>query len=443
MTALSGKDSTTMLRVSRHGLAAVLSLVLATGSTAAIKPANADRTIQSIRASAGFKTAVATLDREHDRIVEDTITLTEIPAPPFKEQARAKAYMAMLRAHGLTDVEMDAEGNVMGLRRGTGPAGAPLVVLAAHLDTVFPEGTPVKVRREGTKLSAPGIGDDTHSLAVLLGYVRALDAAKIKTKRDILFVGNVGEEGPGDLRGVRYIFTKGKYKDRVAAFFSMDGTAADRVTFGAVGSKRYRVTFKGPGGHSYGAYGLVNPMAAMGTTVVEMNKIVTPTTPKTTYATSVVGGGTSVNSIPDAIWLEVDMRSESREELAKIDAKFLQIVDGAVKAENAARSTRAGAITADVKQIGERPTGATKEDAEIVQITAAAVRAAGYPQAVLGASSTDSNIPISLGIPAVTIGSGGTGGRAHAVDEWIDVAKPESLKGMSVGLAALLAMAGT
>jgi len=431
-----------MLRVSRHGIAAVLSLTLATGAFAATKPAQADRTIGAIRDSAGFKAAMATLDREHDRIVEDTITLTEIPAPPFKEQKRAEAYMAMLKAHGLTDVEMDAEGNVMGLRRGTGPAGAPLVVIAAHLDTVFPEETNVKVRREGTKLHAPGVGDDTHSLAVLLGYIRALDAGKVKTKKDILFVGNVGEEGPGDLRGVRYIFTKGKYKDRVAAFFSMDGTSAERVTFGAVGSKRYRVTFKGPGGHSYGAYGLVNPMAAMGNAVVEMNKIVTPTQPKTTYATSVVGGGTSVNSIPDAIWLEVDMRSESREELAKVDARFLQIVDAAVKAENSARSTRAGQISADVKQIGERPTGATKEDAEIVQITAAAVRAAGYPKAVLGASSTDSNIPISLGIPAVTIGSGGTGGRAHAVDEWIDVAKPESLKGMGVGLSALLAMAG-
>jgi len=431
-----------MLRVSRHGLAAVLSLTLATGASAATRPGQADKTISAIRDSAGFKTAMATLDREHDRIVEDTITLTEIPAPPFKEQKRGEAYMAMLKAHGLTDVEMDPEGNVMGLRRGTGPAGAPLVVIAAHLDTVFPEETNVKVRREGTKLFAPGVGDDTHSLAVLLGYIRALDAGKVKTRKDILFVGNVGEEGPGDLRGTRYIFTKGKYKDRVAAFFSMDGTSAERVTFGAVGSKRYRVTFKGPGGHSYGAYGLVNPMAAMGTAVVEMNKIVTPTQPKTTYATSVVGGGTSVNSIPDAIWLEVDMRSESKEELAKVDAKFLQIVDGAVKAENAARSTRAGQISAEVKQIGERPTGATKEDAEIVQITAAAVRAAGYPNAVLGASSTDSNIPISLGIPAVTIGSGGAGGRAHAVDEWIDVAKPESLKGMGVGLSALLAMAG-
>jgi tripeptide aminopeptidase len=441
MTPLASKDSITMLRVSRLGLAAVLSLTLAAGATAAPRSSSAERTVQDIRDSAGFQAAMKTLDREHDRIVEDTITLTEIPAPPFKEQKRAEAYMAMLKAHGLTDVEMDAEGNVMGLRRGTGPAGGPLVVIAAHLDTVFPEETNVKVRREGTKLFAPGVGDDTHSLAVLLGYVRALDAGKVKTKKDILFVGNVGEEGPGDLRGVRYIFTKGKYKDRIAAFFSMDGTSAERVTFGAVGSKRYRVTFKGPGGHSYGAYGLVNPMAAMGTAVVEMNKIVTPTQPKTTYATSVVGGGTSVNSIPDAIWLEVDMRSESKDELAKIDAKFLQIVGEAVKAENAARSTRAGEISADIKQIGERPTGATREDAEIVRMTAAAVRAAGYTP-VLGASSTDSNIPISLGIPAVTIGSGGVGGRAHALDEWIDVAKPESLKGMSVGLAALLAMAG-
>jgi di/tripeptidase len=155
-----------------------------------------------------------------------------------------------------------------------------------------------------------------------------------------------------------------------------------------------------------------------------------------------VGGGTSVNSIPDAIWLEVDMRSESKDELAKVDAQFLKIVDDAVAAENAARSTAQGKVAAEVKMIGDRPTGNTREDAEIVQMTAAAVRAAGYSP-ILGASSTDSNVPISLGIPAVTIGSGGQGGRAHAVDEWIDVSKPESVKGMGVGLAALLAMAGT
>ena len=429
-----------MLRVPQVALAAVLSLSLAGGAFAQVKPAQADKTIQQVRASGGFKAALATLDAQHERIVADTITLTEIEAPPFKEEKRARAYMEMLKAHGLTDVEMDAEGNVMGLRRGSGPAGGKVVVIAAHLDTVFPEGTNVKVRREGTKLHAPGVGDDTHSLAVLLGYVRALDAGKVKTRRDILFVGNVGEEGPGDLRGVRHIFTKGKYKDRIAAFFSMDGTSAQRVVSGAVGSRRYRVTFNGPGGHSYGAFGIVNPMAAMGNAVVAMNKLQVPKQPRTTYATSVVGGGTSVNSIPESIWLEVDMRSESPEELAKLDTQFKQLVEDAVAAENAARSTGPGKISAELKLIGDRPTGSTREDAEIVQLTAAAVRAAGY-EPVLWASSTDSNMPISLGIPAVTIGSGGTGGRAHAPDEWIDVAKPESVRGMGVGLAALIAMA--
>jgi len=424
-------------------LAVMAALSFGSVANAQAKLSNADKTIQAIRNSAGFKAATANFDREYDRIVEETIRLTEIPAPPFKETAKAQAYLAMLKAAGLSEVEMDAEGNVMGLRRGTGPAGTPLVVMAAHLDTVFPEETNVKVRREGTKLFAPGVGDDTHSLAVVLAYVRALDVARVKTRRDILFVGNVGEEGPGDLRGIRYLFGKGKYKDRIAAFFSMDGTSPILVTSGAVGSRRYRVTFKGPGGHSYGAFGLVNPMAAMGATVVEMNKIVTPTTPKTTYMTSVVGGGTSVNSIPDSIWLEVDMRSPGKDELAKLDGQFIQIVAGAVDQENAARSTRAGKISADVKLIGDRPTGNTRDDAEIVLMTAASVRAAGF-QPLLNAGSTDSNIPISLGIPAVTVGSGAAGGgRAHALDEWIDLSKPETLKGMTVGLAALLAMAGT
>jgi di/tripeptidase len=437
----SRKDSRPMFTAPRYALAAALALTLTGAAQAQERGAGPEQRVQRLVASAPFKAAVAKLDQDHARTVEDTIKLTEIPAPPFKEEARARAYMEMLKAHGLSDVEMDAEGNVMGLRRGTGPAGGKVVVLAAHLDTVFPEGTNVKVRREGTKLHAPGVGDDTHSLAVLLAYIRALDAAKIRTKSDILFVGNVGEEGPGDLRGVRHIFTKGKYKDRIAAFFSMDGTSPERVTFGAVGSRRYRVTFKGPGGHSYGAFGTVNPMAAMGTAVVEMNKIVTPTQPKTTYATSVVGGGTSVNSIPESIWLEVDMRSESKDELAKVDARFQQIVKDAVAAENKARNTRFGEISADVKLIGDRPTGATREDAEIVRATKAAVQAAGYTP-VLGASSTDSNIPISLGIPAVTIGSGGSGGRAHAPDEWIDVEKTASVRGQAVGLAAVLAMAG-
>jgi di/tripeptidase len=421
----------------------VLFAIAALGLTAAApKPDPAEASVQKIVASPAFKTAVATLDREHDRTVADIVTLTEIAAPPFKEAAKGKAFMAMLKAEGLSDVEMDPEGNVMGLRRGTGPAGGPVVVLAAHQDTVFPEGTNVKVRREGTRLNAPGVGDDSRSLAVLLAYIRALDAAKIATKTDILFVGDVGEEGPGDLRGMRYLFGKGKYKDRIKAFFSMDGLEAARVTYGAVGSRRYRVAFHGPGGHSFGAFGIVNPMAAMGRAVDQLYEIKVPTQPKTTYSASVVSGGVSVNSIPADVTLEVDMRSESKEELAKLDARFLAILKEAEAHENAARDTRFGKVTVTPKLIGERPTGATSQDAPIVRTTAAAVRALGYTPD-LGASSTDSNIPISLGVPAVTIGSGGTGGRAHALDEWIDVAKPESVHGMAVGLAALLAMAGT
>jgi di/tripeptidase len=420
---------------------AIAVLSLATLGAAPAKPDPTEQAVQKIVASTAFKAAVATLDKEHDRTVADIVTLTELPAPPFKEAVKGKAYAAMLKAEGLSDVETDPEGNVMGLRRGTGPAGGPVVVLAAHLDTVFPEGTNVKVRREGTKLYAPGVGDDTRSLAVVLAYIRALDAAKIRTKRDILFVGDVGEEGPGDLRGMRYLFGKGKYKDRIKAFFSMDGNEPQRVTYGAVGSKRYRVAFHGPGGHSYGAFGIVNPMSAMGMAIAQLYETKVPSRPRTTYAASVVGGGVSVNSIPADVWLEVDMRSESKAELDRLDARFHDILTASAEHENAARDTRLGRVSATARLIGERPTGETSPDALIVRTTAAAARAVGYTPD-LSASSTDSNIPISLGVPAVTIGSGGSGGRAHSTDEWIDVAKPESVRGMTVGLAALLAMAG-
>lgn len=396
--------------------------------------------VPKVMASPAYKAAVATLDREHDRIVQEIITLTEIPAPPFKEAARAKAYAEMLRTAGLAEVEIDAEGNAMGLWRGTGAAGRPLIVIAAHLDTVFPEDTNVKVRREGTKLYAPGIGDDTRSLAVLLAYVRAMKAANVKTDRDILFVGNVGEEGPGDLRGVRYLFTKGKYKDRINAFFSMDGTNGARLVNGGVGSKRYRVTFKGPGGHSYGAFGLVNPMTAMSHAVTELYKVQVPKDPKTTYAASVTGGGTSVNSIPHEVFMEFDMRSVSADELAKLEQRFLGIVKSAVDTENQARSTREGSISADPKVIGDRPAGTTAETTELVRVARQAIEANGLTPD-LGASSTDANMPMSLGIPGITIGSGGSAGRAHSLDEWIDVDKPASLKGMQPGLTMLLAMA--
>lgn len=395
--------------------------------------------VTRIVGSTAFKTAAATLAAEHDRTVADIITLTEIPAPPFKEAERATAYRAMFEAHGLKDVEIDPEGNVLGLRKGT--KAGPVLVVSAHLDTVFPEGTNVKVRREGTKLYAPGVADDSRGLAVLLAWIRALDAAKIKTRSDILFVGTVGEEGAGDLRGVRYFFGEGKYKDRTKAFFSVDGIDPAHVTHVGVGSKRYRVTFKGPGGHSYGAFGIVNPMAAMGKAIADLYAIQPPVEPKVTYSASVTGGGTSVNAIPDKVFTEFDMRSADAAELAKLESQFKAVIEGAVAAENAARSTRVGAVSAELTSIGDRPAGNTPKDSAIVTNTIAAITAFGYAPS-FEASSTDANAPMAKGVPAITIGSGGTGGRAHSTDEWIDVEKGPSVRGMTVGLAAILATAG-
>ncbi len=395
--------------------------------------------VARIIGSAAFKTAVATLDKDYDRTVADLIALTEIPAPPFKEAERGKAYRAMLEAHGLTEVEVDPEGNVMGLRKGT--KGGPVVVVSAHLDTVFPEGTDVKVRREGTRLHAPGVADDTHNLAVLLAWIRALDAAKIRTRSDILFVGTVGEEGAGDLRGVRYFFGKGKYKDRTRAFFSVDGLDPGGITHVGVGSKRYRVTFSGPGGHSYGAFGIVNPMAAMAKATADLYAIQPPPHPKVTYSASVTGGGTSVNAIPSKVFTEYDMRSADAAELAKLDARFKEIMTEAVAHENASRSTRVGAVKVEIEPIGDRPAGQTPKDAPIVAYTAAAIQALGYVP-TYEASSTDANAPMAAGVPAITIGGGGKGGRAHSLDEWVDMEKAGGVKGMSVGLAAILAVAG-
>ena len=418
---------------------------LAAGSLAAVAapaqttPAQADRTLKSITTSASFAKVVMALNAGHERWVEDIIKLTEIPAPPFKEAARAKAYFEMFRKRNLSDVEIDEEGNVLGLRKGKG--GSRLIIVSAHLDTVFPEGTVVKVRREGDKLHAPGVGDDSSGLATQIQYIDALDAARITTRDDILFVGTVGEEGLGDLRGVRHLLTKGKYKDRAAAFFSLDGSGGDTITTGGAGSKRYRISFKGPGGHSYGAFGIVNPMAAMSQAVVDLYKVTVPISIKTTYSASVVGGGTSVNSIPDEAWMDFDMRSESAAELGRLEQKFLTIIDAAVQTENAARSIKDGKIRSEKKVIGDRPAGQTAASSDLVRFAEAAYRSEGI-KLKFHSSSTDANLPMSLGIPAVTMSRVVNGGRAHALDEWIGVEEAPNVQLRKIGLATIIATAG-
>jgi acetylornithine deacetylase/succinyl-diaminopimelate desuccinylase-like protein len=408
-------------------------------AAAQITPAKADGAVRKLTGSAKFRQAAAALDAGHDKWVAETIALTEIPAPPFKEEARAKAYLEMFRARGLSDVEIDEEGNVLGLRKGMG--SGPILIVSAHLDTVFPEGTNVKVRREGDTLHAPGVGDDSSGLATQLALIDAMNAAGIRTKSDILFVGTVGEEGLGDLRGVRHLFNKGKYKGRAKAFISLDGGGMDSMVTGGAGSKRYRVTFKGPGGHSYGAFGLVNPMGALAGAVTELYAIKVPTSPKTTYSASVVGGGTSVNAIPEEVWLEVDMRSESADALATLEKNFLAGVERAVAAENAARSTREGKVSADLKPIGDRPAGQTPENADIVRFATAAYKGEGVTLKYSSAS-TDSNIPMSLGIPAVTLSRVARNARAHSPDEWIGIEKADNVKLRRMALATILAVAG-
>jgi len=401
--------------------------------------ARAESIIREVMASAAYRTAHATLAAEHDRTVDDIVALTQIAAPSFQEATRARAFLSMAAAHGLRDLTIDAEGNVTGVRPGVG--NGPLICVAAHLDTVFPAGTELTVRREGTRLFAPGIGDDTRSLAVLLAWLRAMDAARVRTRADLLFVADVGEEGPGDLRGMRYLFQKGPYKDRISAFITVDSPDISHIATGGVGSKRYRVTFNGPGGHSYGAFGLVNPMFAMADAIARLGRVSVPASPKTTYSASVTGGGTSINSIPNSVWTDFDLRSEAPAELARLEASFLDLIAKSVVAENAARSTRSGPVTTDIAKTGDRPAGRTDESHELVRLAHAAISAHGF-QPSFETSSTDANIPMSLGIPAIKVGSGGTGGRAHSLEEWIDVAPEPSIRGMAAGLATVLAVAG-
>jgi tripeptide aminopeptidase len=386
-----------------------------------------------------FAIAQQHLRSHHDRLVDEIVALTEIPAPPFKEERRAIAYLDMMRAHGLEDAKRDGIGNVTGIRRGRGNGG--IIAVAAHLDTVFAEGTDVRVRREGTRLYAPGVGDDTRGLAVMLAFMRALDAAGIETEQDLLFVADVGEEGKGDLRGIRHLFGEGEYSQRIEAFFTLDSPDMESLVTTAVGSRRYRLVFSGPGGHSLMAFGTVNPAYAMAQVVAGMARFEVPSEPMTSYCASVFSGGTSINAIPEEVWVEVDLRSVSAEELGRLDHALRRLVETAVDAENARGSTASGRIKAELRLIGDRPAGSTPATSPIVQVSTAALEAFGF-KVKHSASSTDANIPMSLNVPAVRIGTGGSGGRAHTVEEWIDVEPENSLRGLSAALAAILAMAG-
>ncbi|NIP59209.1 MAG: M20/M25/M40 family metallo-hydrolase, partial [Gemmatimonadetes bacterium] len=364
-----------------------------------------------VRQNPAVREAMRIIEETDDRTIQDQIELTEIPAPPFNEDARAARYVEMLREVGVDSVWIDAEGNVLGLREGT--IGEETLIFSGHLDTVFPEGTDVTVTQRGDTLFAPGIGDDGRGITTVLAVLRAMNRAGIRTEDDILFTGTVGEEGLGDLRGMKHLF--GPDGPDADAFISVDGTSARRVTNAGLGSHRYRVTFEGPGGHSWGAFGLVNPHHALGAAIedwVDAADAYTMDGPRTSYNVGRIGGGTSVNSIPFESWMEVDMRSHTVETLNGIDSLFQRAIRRAVDEQNELR--REGEpLTVDVEMIGDRPSGLIAPETPLVQRGMAATMELGMEPA-LGRSSTDSNIPISMGIPAITIGGGGEGRGAHS-----------------------------
>ena len=360
------------------------------------------------------KAALDAAKRNESHFIDEQIRICEIPAPPFHEDARGQELARLFKQLGLENVRIDKAGNVIGTRPGA--AAHPNLVFSAHLDTVFPEGTNVKVSREGTFLKGPGIGDDCRGLVVMLGVIQALKDGDVKTPGTITFVADTGEEGLGDLRGTKNLFND-SLKGQIDKFISVDGTGLS-VTNVGVGSYRYRVTFRGPGGHSFGAFGMANPIQAMGRAIAKIDNFEVPSNPKTTFNVGRVGGGTSVNAIPFECWMEVDMRSADKTSLEAVNTKFKAAVQEAVEEDNRRWNNR-GPVTASSELVGLRPAGNTPPDSPIIQTTLAVSKLFGY-DGRLREGSTDSNVPMNMDIPAVTIGGGGNGTAAHSLNEAFD-----------------------
>jgi acetylornithine deacetylase/succinyl-diaminopimelate desuccinylase-like protein len=406
-----------------------MAFAMAMAGGAAAQPQSAADVMKDPAVKAALDAAKAS----EEQTIDDQIRFCEIPAPSFKETARGEELKKVFQQLGLQNVRVDKAGNVLGDRPGGLPR--PRLVMAAHLDTVFPEGTDVKVRREGAVLHGPGIGDDCRGLAVLVAIIRTMTQANVRTPGSITFVANVGEEGLGDLRGMKQLFND-TLKGTVDKFVSIDGTGLS-LTHTFVGSHRYRVTFTGPGGHSFGAFGLANPVNALGRAIAKIADFQVPKEPKTTFNVGRISGGTSVNSIPFDAWMEVDMRSVDKAALASVDANFHKAVDAALLEENARWGTP-GVLTVKKDLVGDRPAGSMPADSPIVKTAIDATRAFGWTP-TFGAGSSDANYPASLGIPSLDIGGGGRGTEAHALGEAFDTTN--SWQGTQRALLLTIALA--
>jgi tripeptide aminopeptidase len=396
------------------------------------------------------RAAFAWLHSEEAQFAAWQLEMARIPAPPFGEAARGEWLQERFRALGLEDVHTDEVGNVFGIRgsqaRPAKPSPAPqYTVLSAHIDTVFPAGTPLNLRQQGNRLYGPGVSDNGAGATALLAVAAALRATKIALATPILFIGNVGEEGEGDLRGMRHIFSQARWKDSIRYSLILDGAGADTIVAEALGSRRFEIIVRGPGGHSWSDFGMPNPILVLARGIHSFSQTSLPSSPKTTFNVGVIRGGTSVNSIPESASMRVDIRSTSMAEMERLEAALRRALDQAVEEESRvserrlSSQRRSSGLSHEIVPIGNRPAGELDGRARILKVIRAVDAHLGNA-AQIQRASTDANIPLSLGREAIAIGGGGVGGGAHTLQEWFDCSGREL--GLKRILLTLLALAG-
>ena len=396
-----------------------------------------DRAYVRLLGSPAVSDLLEAVRADHDRSIGELRALTEIEAPPFKEQARAEAFLARMKAHGLPDAYIDGEGNVIGLRKGRGATrgGVPKLLVSAHLDTVFPAGTDVQVKERDGRLYAPGISDDTRGLAVLLSWIKVLGDRRIDTVGDLLFVGSVGEEELGNLRGMKRLFAD--HRD-IDGMVGLEPAGDGMVIVSGTASRRHQVTFEGPGGHSFADFGQVpSAVHGMGRAIAKIADIRPAAYPRTTFTVGTASGGSSVNTIAAQARMGVDIRSDGMPALARTERRILGAIDAAVAEEN--RRWGVATLVASVQLVGDRPGGRTPSDTPIVEAAMRANTAFGLRTLLVGAS-TDANVAMALGVPAIVVGSGGETGGFHSLGEWFD--PTDAWRGAQRSLLTVLALAG-
>ena len=394
----------------------------------------AEESIEKLAQEAGCARAIEWIDASAAWVTEQQIRLTEIPAPEFKEARRGEALKKLFEANGLR-VRVDKIGNVIGERPGAN--SKEVILLVAHLDTVFSAGTNVTVKRNASRLEAPGIADNGAGLAALVGVSRALAEGRVHTQKMIVFAGDVGEEGEGNLRGIRALVDE--FGPRLSAVIAIDGPSTEHVTTQGIASRRFEVTISGPGGHSWSDFGAPNPITALSRGIVKFSAIHVPDDPRSSYNFGVIEGGTSVNSIPARAKVKIDLRSEEEAELDRLEGALRDAMQAGVKDEMSASRSSAESLRLEVTSLGARPAGKLPEDSPILETLRNVDRFLGT-RSRIERSSTDANIPLSQGIPAIAIGGGGKGGGSHTLAEWYDPAGREL--GLKRVLLTSLALAG-